>query len=73
MRRPVAVWVGVLTTLGLFDYWCAKNTTVGDSLSECIRAELRTDTPTGRALFLGGWAALSAWFIPHICRRITNN
>lgn len=71
MRRPVALafWAGVFGALGIFDYWCAKNTTVGDSLSECTRTILRTDTRRGALIFIGGWAALTAWLIPHICRR----
>lgn len=70
MRRPVAraFWIGVLGSLGLFDYWCAKNRTDGDSLSEVTRAVLRTHHPVGRAVFIGAWAGLSAWLIPHICR-----
>lgn len=72
MRRPVALgfWFSVLGALGIFDYWCAKNAIDGDSLSECARSTLRTDTAAGRAAFVGGWAALSYWLIPHICRAI---
>lgn len=68
MRRPACVWVGALGGLALFDLWCARNATDGDSLSECTRAALRTHTPAGRAAFVGCWAALTAWLIPHICR-----
>lgn len=69
-QRASAFWVGALGALGLFDFWCAKNATNGDSLSEVARATFRTDHPIGRAAFVGGWAALSAWLIPHICRTI---
>lgn len=72
MRRPVAsaFWLGALGSLGLFDYWCAKNATDGDSLSECTRDVLRTHTRVGQVAFVTSWAALSAWLIPHICRTI---
>lgn len=72
MRRPSLVWGGALGALGLFDLWCAKNATVGDSLSECTRAALRTHTRAGQVAFIGGWAALTAWLVPHICRAIDN-
>lgn len=70
MRRPVVVWVTAIGSLSLFDVWAAYNAVEGDSLSEVTRTALRTDTPEGRALFVLGWAALSAWFVPHICRTI---
>lgn len=70
MRRPVAsaFWLGTLAALGLFDYWCAKNATDGDSLSEVAREVFRTETPAGRAALIGFWAALTAWLLPHLCR-----
>lgn len=70
MTRPVALgfWLTVLAGLGLFDLWCAKNATDGDSLSEVAREVFRTETPAGRAALIGFWAALSAWLIPHLCR-----
>ncbi len=73
MRRPVTVWATVLGVLSVFDVWCSYNDIEGDSLSEVTRAALRTDRPEGRALFVIGWAALSAWFVPHICRTIKEN
>lgn len=38
------------------------------SLSAVLRLIFRTDTRPGRALVLLGWAALTAWFLPHIVR-----
>jgi hypothetical protein len=67
----VLIWGGTLGALVAFDVWAAYNDIEGDSLSEVTRAALRTDTPEGRALFVLGWASLSAWFVPHICRRVT--
>jgi hypothetical protein len=69
-RTARKFWVATFAGLGVFDLWLAKNATDGDSLSECCRAALRTDTQVGRAVFVGAWAALSSWLIPHICRAI---
>lgn len=70
MRRPALVWAAALGGLSLFDLWCARNATTGDSLSECTRATLRTHTPAGRAAFIAAWAVLSGWLVPHICRAV---
>lgn len=72
MRRPASIWGGALGALVVFDIWAARNAVVGDSLSEVARATLRTDTTEGRALFVLGWAALTAWLVPHICRAVTD-
>lgn len=75
MRRPVAsvFWFGTLGALGLFDFWCARNATVGDSLSECTRAALRTHTWPGRVAFVLAWGGLTAWIVPHILRVVDDN
>lgn len=73
MRRPVSFWAGVLGVLAALDLWCARNTTTGDSLSEVTRAALRTHTPAGRAAFIGAWAALTVWLVPHIVRAVDDN
>lgn len=70
MRRPAHVWAACLGGLIALDIWCDRNAVTGDSLSECVRAALRTHTPAGKAAFLIGWASLTAWFCPHICRTI---
>ena len=70
MRRPLATWAAVLGTLVAYDVHCAYNDTEGDSLSECLRVALRTDTNAGRAVLIGAWVGLSAWVIPHWCRHI---
>lgn len=67
-RRPAFRWAAILGLAATYDYWCAKNATEGDSLSEVARAALRTHHPVGRAVFIGAWTALSVWLIPHICR-----
>lgn len=66
--RPQIVWGSTLGALIAYDIRCAYNDTDGDSLSEVVRAALRTDTKVGRALFVGGWLALSGWLLPHILR-----
>lgn len=70
MRRPAVVWIGTIGGLAAFDYWCAKNDVVGDSLSEVARATFHTHTVIGAAAFVTGWGALTAWLIPHILRNI---
>lgn len=70
MRRPVPVWAACIGGLIALDVWCDRNTTVGDSLSECLRTTLRTDTPAGKAFVFVGWGYLTAWFLPHLCRSI---
>lgn len=59
-----AVWVSVVAGVAAADYWCHR--TGRATLSTVTRRTLRTHTPYGRALFVAGWAGLSAWFIPHI-------
>lgn len=73
MRRPTSFWVSTLGGLAALDLWCARNTVIGDSLSEVTRTALRTHTPAGRALFVGGWAALTIWLVPHILRAVDDN
>lgn len=68
--KPLAVWSSAIGALVAYDVWCTTNDIEGDSLSECIRATLRTDTREGQALFVLGWSALSAWFVPHIIRKV---
>lgn len=63
-------WLTVGAGLVALDYWCAVNGTEGDSLSECTRAALRTHTRAGQVAFVTGWAVLSGWLVPHICRSI---
>lgn len=73
MRRPAPFWVSALGGLAVLDIWCARNATTGDSLSEVTRAALRTHTPAGRAVFIGAWAALTVWLVPHIVRAVDDN
>ena len=72
MRRPALIWGGLLGSLTILDIWCDRNNVVGDSLSECVRATLRTDTPEGRAALVAFWLGLSGWVIPHWLRAVTD-
>lgn len=70
MRRPSLFWWGVIGGLGALDFWCHRNETVGDTLSEVTRATFRTHHPLGRLAFVAAWCGLSYWLIPHINRRV---
>lgn len=68
-RRPmVYAWATAIGALGLAD-WLLDRRHDGSTLSECARHVWHTDTPAGRVSFALSWAALSVWFIPHICRK----
>ena len=68
-RRPmVYAWAGAIGGLALAD-WLLDRRHDGSTLSEVTRHVFRTDTPAGRAAFAASWCVLTAWFIPHICRR----
>ena len=40
------------------------------TLSHTTRTTFHTHHPAGRAAFALAWAALSAWLLPHICRKV---
>lgn len=73
MSRPEVFWVASIGSLAAFDYWASKNAVTGDSLSECTRALLRTNTRPGRVAFVLAWGALTAWLVPHILRVVDDN
>lgn len=70
MRHPVLVWIAGIGALVALDIWADRNDTPGDSLSEVVRQVYRTETPMGRVRFIGSWAFLTSWFIPHIIKKI---
>jgi hypothetical protein len=70
MRRPLVMWVAGISPLVVLDIWASYNDIEGDSLSEVIRDVWQTATPAGRVRFLLTYAAFSAWFIPHINRKV---
>lgn len=64
----MAFWLTVTAGLTAADLYFDRNDCYGDTLSECTRFIWRTETPVGRVAFIASWAALSTWFVPHICR-----
>lgn len=68
MRHPRRVWVAGIGSLVVLDVWCDRNSTPGDSLSECVRVFFRPETRLGKFAFVASWAALSGWFLPHILK-----
>jgi hypothetical protein len=61
--RATLAWVAAIGTLGAIDAYRSTKRD-GSTLSEVIRGTVRTDTPTGRALFLLGLVV----FARHIIR-----
>lgn len=66
--RAALGWAGFLLVGGIADV-IADRRHNGSTLSECARATFGTDRRRGRVLFVACWAGLSAWLVPHICRR----
>lgn len=65
--RAALGWGASIGTLIVLDVY--TNSRHDEStLSSQLRRLYRTNTPAGRAAFIGSWAALTTWFIPHICR-----
>lgn len=60
-------WIGVLAILGIFDLYVAKAKGQG-TLSQAGRETFRTDTRTGKVVWVLSWTALSVWMYPHILR-----
>lgn len=58
-------WIGTISTMIAADIILDKRRN-GSTLSEAARWIFRTDTRLGKAVFVGSWAALSTWLIPHI-------
>jgi hypothetical protein len=71
MRRPMETWASCIAALIALDVWCDHRR--NDSTLSCqVRRVFRTDHRTGRLAFIASWAALTAWLVPHICRRIAD-
>ncbi|WKX70020.1 hypothetical protein [Streptomyces sp. XD-27] len=66
MELANAVWGGLLVAGVVFEVWALNNGTSGDTLSERVRAWLRTHTRPGRALFAVAWTGFAVWFLLHI-------
>lgn len=58
-------WIGTIGTMIVADIVLDKRRN-GSTLSETARYVFRTDTRLGKAVFVGSWAALTGWLVPHI-------
>lgn len=67
MSRVHAAWWSAIGALGVLDV-LADRRHQHLTLSCAIRHTLHTDTRRGRVLLFAGWAALTAWFLPHLLR-----
>jgi len=70
-RRPLATWASCIGALIALDVWCDRRRD-GSTLSCQVRHVFHTDHKAGRFAFIAGWAALTAWLVPHICRSISD-
>lgn len=65
-RKPTVFWGAAIGALVVADVVAARR--LNDSTLSCVtRQTFRVHTFAGRLFFLGGWGALSVWFLPHIC------
>ena len=69
MRRPGLVWASLLGSLAVLDLLCDRRHDE-TTLSAVTRRAYRTHTLGGRVAFVGSWALLTAWLVPHICRAV---
>lgn len=71
MPRPLATWASCIGALVALDVWCDRRRD-NSTLSCQVRHVFHTDHRVGRLSFIAFWAALTAWLVPHICRRISD-
>lgn len=64
--RPSHVWGALIAAGCAYEAYGVLGDVEGDTLSEVTRAVFHTSHPGGKAAFTIGWAALTAWFVPHI-------
>lgn len=64
-RGALAFWAGTIGTLGLIDYYLDRNYPEY-TLSNTNRTWMFCHHPLGVAVFLGTWAGLTRWYLPHI-------
>lgn len=63
--KNTVIWGGAIGALVAYDIACATRSD-DSTLSSVLRGHLTTHNR--QVLFLGGWTALTAWFIPHILK-----
>ena len=66
MRQQDVMWGGILATGAVAEVWAIKNSTPGDTLSECLRSWFRVDTRTGKVVFTACWMVFSSWLLHHV-------
>jgi hypothetical protein len=71
MRRPLETWASCIGALVALDIWCDRRRN-NSTLSCQLRRIFHTDRKSGRLAFIAAWAGLTAFIVPHICRRISN-
>lgn len=65
---PERVWGGLFLAGLVYEFFGLNGHVEGGTLSEVTRKVFRTHHPVGKAVFVSGWALLTAWFVPHIVR-----
>ena len=56
-------WGAAIGALAAYDVMCARR---GDESTLSCTVRRHLTTREREILFIGGWAALTAWFVPHI-------
>lgn len=59
------VWFASIATLGAVDVYAAYVKRDG-TLSQASRELFRTNTTTGKVVWVSFWGCLTCWIIPHI-------
>jgi hypothetical protein len=60
------VWAAVIGGALLMEAEGLRRRRFEHTLSYATRYVFKTHTPAGKVAFVGGWAALTYWFLPHI-------
>jgi hypothetical protein len=66
-RAPWA-WVGLWAVGSSVEIWALITKKPEYTLSHGLRTVFCTRTPAGKLAFVGGWALLTNWLVPHILR-----
>lgn len=65
MIRPKHLWIAYLATGVIADIVAAQIKQAW-TFSAATREVFKTDTPAGKAAFLGAWATLTNWYPKHV-------
>lgn len=66
-------WAGLVAVGAVVEAIALRNQRMDSTLSHATRSLFATHTPAGKVAFVAGWAALSAWFVPHIVREVAGS